>query len=105
MYQRMFPNLIIDVEAELKRYQKYAEEIRPLVTETVYFLDKSLKEGKKVLVEGANAAMLDIDFGTLIKPSKNLQTNLIICFRYLSLCNFIKLQCGRCLYRFGDSPK
>lgn len=65
MYQRMFPNLVIDVEAELKRYQKYAEEIRPLVTETVYFLDKSLKEGKKVLVEGANAAMLDIDFGML----------------------------------------
>lgn len=28
------------------------------------FLDKALKAGKKVLVEGANAAMLDIDFGT-----------------------------------------
>lgn len=32
--------------------------------ETVYVLHEALREGKKVLVEGANAAMLDIDFGT-----------------------------------------
>lgn len=63
VYQRMFPSLTVDVEEELSRYQKYAERIRPLVAETVSFLDKALKEGKKVLVEGANAAMLDIDFG------------------------------------------
>lgn len=59
----MFPSLKVDIEDELKRYELYAEEIRPLVTETVYFLDKSLREGRKVLVEGANAALLDIDFG------------------------------------------
>lgn len=63
MYQRMFPSLSVDIDAELIRYQKYAEKIRPLVSETVSFLDKALKDGKKVLVEGANAAMLDIDFG------------------------------------------
>ncbi|KAI4467552.1 adenylosuccinate synthetase [Holotrichia oblita] len=64
MYQRMYPSLTVDVEAELKRYEEYAEKIRPLVIETVYFLYKSVREGKKILVEGANAAMLDIDFGT-----------------------------------------
>lgn len=32
--------------------------------ETVHYLHQALKDGKKVLVEGANAAMLDIDFGT-----------------------------------------
>lgn len=32
--------------------------------ETVQYLHQALREGKKVLVEGANAAMLDIDFGT-----------------------------------------
>lgn len=63
MHQRMFPSLTVDVDAELIKYKKYAEKIRPLVFETVSFLDKSLKDGKKVLVEGANAAMLDIDFG------------------------------------------
>jgi adenylosuccinate synthase len=43
---------------------RYAERIKPLVKETVYYLYKSVKNGKKVLVEGANAALLDIDFGT-----------------------------------------
>lgn len=32
--------------------------------ETVYYLHSAIKAGQKVLVEGANAAMLDIDFGT-----------------------------------------
>ncbi|XP_071053364.1 adenylosuccinate synthetase isoform X2 [Onthophagus taurus] len=64
MYQRMFPSLNVDVEFELKKYKDYAEQVRPLAVETVFLLDKSLKEGKKILVEGANAAMLDIDFGT-----------------------------------------
>ncbi|XP_012247260.1 adenylosuccinate synthetase [Bombus vosnesenskii] len=63
-YQKMFPALQVDVKAELQRYKDYAERIRPLVKETVQYLHQALREGKKVLVEGANAAMLDIDFGT-----------------------------------------
>lgn len=47
----------------LPRYGGYAEIIRPLVTETVSYVHRALKNGQKVLVEGANAAMLDIDFG------------------------------------------
>lgn len=61
----MFPALVVDVDAELAKYQKYAERIRPFVKETVSYLDKCLRDGKKILVEGANAAMLDIDFGKL----------------------------------------
>lgn len=34
------------------------------MTDTVEFLDTQLRTNKRVLVEGANAAMLDIDFGT-----------------------------------------
>ncbi|XP_043273699.1 adenylosuccinate synthetase [Venturia canescens] len=63
-YQRMFPALHVDVKSELERYKGYAERIRPFVKETVTYLHNALKSGKKVLVEGANAAMLDIDFGT-----------------------------------------
>ncbi|XP_035733241.1 adenylosuccinate synthetase-like isoform X1 [Vespa mandarinia] len=63
-YQKMFPALQVDTKAELERYKDYAERVRPLVKETVQYLHQALKENKKVLVEGANAAMLDIDFGT-----------------------------------------
>ena len=58
-----FKSLKVDKEAELERYKAFAERMRPLVTETVSFLHSKLDEGKNVLVEGANAAMLDIDFG------------------------------------------
>lgn len=63
-YQRMFPELDVNVEAELERYRGYADVIRPLTAETVSYVHKALAAGRKVLVEGANAAMLDIDFGT-----------------------------------------
>ena len=35
-----------------------------MIVDSVYEINQALKEGKKVLVEGANAPMLDIDFGT-----------------------------------------
>ncbi|XP_026743137.1 adenylosuccinate synthetase-like [Trichoplusia ni] len=63
-YKRMFPSLEVDIDAELARYQVFATKIKPMVRDTVSYLHKAIGEGKKVLVEGANAAMLDIDFGT-----------------------------------------
>ena len=35
-----------------------------MIIDSVYEINKALDEGKKVLVEGANAPMLDIDLGT-----------------------------------------
>jgi len=59
-----YPGLQVDIEAELERYKEYAERLRPLVVETVSYVRNTIESGKRVLVEGANAAMLDIDFGT-----------------------------------------
>lgn len=45
-------------------FQGLAERLRPLVTDGVYFMHRALTgPSKKILVEGANAALLDIDFG------------------------------------------
>lgn len=66
-YERLFPTIKIDVNEELKRYKEYSEKMRPFVKDTVSFLHNSLASGKTILVEGANAAMLDIDFGNYIK--------------------------------------
>uniref|UniRef100_A0A672ID37 Adenylosuccinate synthetase n=1 Tax=Salarias fasciatus TaxID=181472 RepID=A0A672ID37_SALFA len=61
----MYPNLNVDVDSELQQLKGYAERLRPLVTDGVYFMHKALTgPSKKILVEGANAALLDIDFGT-----------------------------------------
>lgn len=61
---RLFPTICVDCEMELERYREYADMIRPYVKDTVCFLHRALRMGKTILVEGANAAMLDIDFGT-----------------------------------------
>lgn len=64
MHQRMFPSLEVNINEELERYKIFAQKLKPLVVETVYYLNNEVKKGKRILVEGANAAMLDIDFGT-----------------------------------------
>jgi len=45
-------------------FRTLADRLRPLVVESVSFLHRQIGAGKNVLVEGANAALLDIDFGT-----------------------------------------
>lgn len=44
--------------------KKYAAILKPYMANTVSVLHKLLKKGKKVLFEGAQGALLDIDFGT-----------------------------------------
>lgn len=53
-----------DVEGELKKYKEYAEKLRPFVVDNISFLHKYFDAKKNVLIEGANALMLDLDFGT-----------------------------------------
>jgi len=42
----------------------YYETLRPFVIDAVPFVAAAFKANKKFLVEGANALMLDIDYGT-----------------------------------------
>uniref|UniRef100_A0A8D0DPK6 Adenylosuccinate synthetase n=1 Tax=Salvator merianae TaxID=96440 RepID=A0A8D0DPK6_SALMN len=64
-YKSIYPTLEIDIEGELKRLKGYIERIKPMVRDGVYFMYEALHgPPKKILVEGANAALLDIDFGT-----------------------------------------
>ncbi len=53
-----------DYETELKKYEGYRKQLKPFVIDTVEFIHKAIDSKKKILVEGANALMLDIDFGT-----------------------------------------
>jgi len=59
-----FPGFEYDVEAEIVAYKTYAARIMPFITDTVHLVNEQHKAGKRVLVEGANATMLDLDFGT-----------------------------------------
>ena len=48
----------------LEDYMNYAEQMKPFVCDTVNYLHDSMEKGMNVVVEGAQAALLDIDFGT-----------------------------------------
>ena len=54
----------LEYEEVLKEYQGYAERLRPLVTDTIPLLNEEIAAGHKILFEGAQATMLDIDYGT-----------------------------------------
>ncbi|MCM3340984.1 MULTISPECIES: adenylosuccinate synthase [unclassified Paenibacillus] len=54
----------LDIEATLQEYLGYAEFIRKYVLDTSVVLNDAIDAGKKVLFEGAQGVMLDIDQGT-----------------------------------------
>lgn len=54
----------LDVELVLKQYLEYAEFIRPYVADTSVVLNEAIDANEKVLFEGAQGVMLDIDQGT-----------------------------------------
>lgn len=54
----------LDVESTISEYEEYARILKPHVIDTVNLLHDYLDEGKKILCEGAQATLLDIDFGT-----------------------------------------
>ena len=46
------------------QYLGFAERIRPLVCDTAQLLNDAMRAGKRVLFEGAQGTMLDVDHGT-----------------------------------------
>jgi adenylosuccinate synthase len=47
-----------------EQYRHYAERLRPFVGDTTEYLLTALEAGKKVLFEGAQGSLLDVDHGT-----------------------------------------
>jgi len=45
-------------------YLGYAEQLRPMVIDSSLAIDQSIRSGRKVLFEGAQGTLLDIDHGT-----------------------------------------
>lgn len=54
----------IDYETTVKEYKEIAKIIKPMVCDTISLLANERKNNKKILFEGAQGALLDIDFGS-----------------------------------------
>lgn len=61
----IYPPVDFDLEAEEARWMESLDEIRQLqVVEGEYYINEAMQAGKKILAEGAQGSMLDIDYGT-----------------------------------------
>jgi adenylosuccinate synthase len=60
LYQVQFPS----IEEEVERLYKLGQSMKEYVCDTFSLIDNSLSKGKRVLYEGAQGILLDVDYGT-----------------------------------------
>jgi len=54
----------LNVDEIYEEYCGYAERLRPFVRDTVPILHAALRDGRSILLEGAQGSLLDLNFGT-----------------------------------------
>lgn len=54
----------MDLDEIVKEYEGYADRLRGLIKDTSLFINQMLDSGKKVIFEGAQGTLLDLDHGT-----------------------------------------
>lgn len=63
-YKQNYPHLEVDLPNEIQKYQQMKDTVLQMTVDSIEYLNNAFISGKRILVEGANATMLDIDFGT-----------------------------------------
>jgi adenylosuccinate synthase len=61
---KVYNQLPLDPKKIIAEYEGYAERLAPYIADTSLAIDRALRASKKVLLEGAQGTMLDIDHGT-----------------------------------------
>lgn len=54
----------IEIKETVEKFKKYAKLLSPYVCDTSYLVNNAIDSGLKVLIEGAQGTLLDVDFGT-----------------------------------------
>lgn len=62
--QRVYNAKPIDADALIDEFAPYAERIRPYVCDVPHLLMNAVERGKRLLMEGAQGTLLDVDYGT-----------------------------------------
>lgn len=64
LFKHLYHTEVPHLEEEVERLFQFGKTLQPFVTDTFSLIDQSLAQGKKVLYEGAQGLLLDIDYGT-----------------------------------------
>jgi adenylosuccinate synthase len=62
--QKVFGEPGLDAAAVWREYAAYGEELRPMIADTTAYLLAAVDKGKRILFEGAQGTLLDVDHGT-----------------------------------------
>ena len=61
---RVYGHEPLSADAVFNEYAAYSERLRPFIRDTGLLLEAALERGEWVVLEGAQGALLDVDFGT-----------------------------------------
>jgi adenylosuccinate synthase len=61
---KVYGGNVVDIEAAIDEYIGYGEILAPFIADVSVLTEKAYLEGKEILFEGAQATLLDIDYGT-----------------------------------------
>ena len=61
---RVYEHEPFELEDVASRYEAFAQRLRPYVADTSLLVDDAIRAGKRVLLEGAQGTLLDLDHGT-----------------------------------------
>jgi len=64
IFVRLFNADALSWQEIYDEYCGYAEKMRPFVCDSIVFMNDAVRSRKKILFEGAQGSMLDVDFGT-----------------------------------------
>ena len=64
LLSKVYGSAKLDVDKIISEYEAFDKKIDPFVTDTSAYLNGALKKKKRILAEGAQGALLDVDHGT-----------------------------------------
>jgi adenylosuccinate synthase len=62
--KKLYDKEELNIDEIIKAYLKFDDEIDQYITDTTSLLNNAIKDGKSILLEGAQGALLDVDHGT-----------------------------------------
>ena len=68
---KLYGKETLNADKIIAEYIELSKKLKPYVTDTVYMIHKAIEQDKQIVCEGAQATLLDIDFGSypFVTPS------------------------------------
>ena len=62
--EKVYGEKTLDADSVIEILEKFKAKLGPYITDTVYCIQQAHRKGKRILLEGAQGTLLDIDFGS-----------------------------------------